>query len=380
MYWRRFAISTIPTNDTQLFSEWLQNRWNEKDKLIEDYLRTGRFPADTGYDKDDQGNGRRGCGHIETEIKPYRWYEFLQVYAPIATIVLVLYMFYGALPEKLLSTISGKTSFGELEEALTAQIAAIKNQVLHLTGGGTPKAQIEEASKKKITYSQSGSVAKIRPPPKKLGPSRKTVPTVTVVPTTKPSAYTASVPKAQPNGTTSQGVPAKRSTSRKPLAKTALPPEPPTKVTPKQPVASQQLKTLPTTTSATKPATTATAKRPEEKPQVTPASNTIESKAEANPPPKKPAPKLATSSTPSKPASKPLPKTVLPKSPAKPATTSAPVKPASKPESLAVPKKPESTKAPSIASGVAGDIGNETTHRPSKRALAIKAERKKHLR
>lgn len=70
----------------------------EKDALIDLYLRTGRFPADRGVDKGPDGMTRRGAGYIETEIKAFHWYEFLQVFAPIGLFALILYTFYGALP------------------------------------------------------------------------------------------------------------------------------------------------------------------------------------------------------------------------------------------------------------------------------------------
>ncbi|MCJ1249316.1 hypothetical protein MMC30_006539 [Trapelia coarctata] len=98
MYWRRFAVSSIPLNDPKAFELWLRARWMEKDALIDMYLRTGRFPADQGVDKTADGTTRRGAGYIETEIKAFHWYEFLQVFAPIGLFALILYTFYGALP------------------------------------------------------------------------------------------------------------------------------------------------------------------------------------------------------------------------------------------------------------------------------------------
>lgn len=59
-------------------------------------MLTGRFPADTGFDNLGQGGQlREGAGHIETKVKPNNWYEILQVFAPIATIAIVLYYFYN---------------------------------------------------------------------------------------------------------------------------------------------------------------------------------------------------------------------------------------------------------------------------------------------
>jgi hypothetical protein len=104
MHWRRFRIDTIPIDDSAAFDVWLRDRWTEKDKLLGIFYRTGRFPADKGVDKATDGKVRRGAGHIETEVKSVRWYEFLQIFAPIGLFALVLYMFYGAMPKQLFSS------------------------------------------------------------------------------------------------------------------------------------------------------------------------------------------------------------------------------------------------------------------------------------
>ena len=118
MYWRRFRVSTIPIDDPKAFDLWLRARWTEKDNLIEEYLRTGRFPADEGVEKAPDGKTRRGAGYIITEVKPNRWYEFLQVFAPIGLLALVLYVFYGALPKKYSKSINKQTL---INQALSLQ-------------------------------------------------------------------------------------------------------------------------------------------------------------------------------------------------------------------------------------------------------------------
>lgn len=118
MYWRRFRVSTIPIDDPKAFDLWLRARWTEKDNLIEEYLRTGRFPADEGVEKAPDGKTRRGAGYITTEVKPNRWYEFLQVFAPIGLLALVLYVFYGALPKKYSKSINKQTL---INQALSLQ-------------------------------------------------------------------------------------------------------------------------------------------------------------------------------------------------------------------------------------------------------------------
>ena len=104
MYWRRFAISSIPLNDSRAFEHWLRARWTEKDNLIEYYYQHGHFPADVGVDKGPDGKTRRGAGYIETQVRPSRWYEFLQIFAPTGLLALILYCFYGALPRKLVKS------------------------------------------------------------------------------------------------------------------------------------------------------------------------------------------------------------------------------------------------------------------------------------
>lgn len=119
MYWRRFPVSSIPLDDSHAFEHWLRARWTEKDRLIEGYLRTGRFPADKGVSRSRDGKLHRGAGYIETEIKPTYWYEFLQVFAPMGLFALVLYVFYGALPRRIIKTFDKRLMVDE----------AVKNQI-----------------------------------------------------------------------------------------------------------------------------------------------------------------------------------------------------------------------------------------------------------
>ena len=125
MYWRRFRISSIPLDNPQQFELWLRLRWREKDKFIDHYLRTGRFPADTGSNNNHKGECLHGSGHIEAEIKPKYWYEFLQVFAPIGLFALVLYLFYGALPQQMVNKIKSvdqKTVMKQIEAIQRGEI------------------------------------------------------------------------------------------------------------------------------------------------------------------------------------------------------------------------------------------------------------------
>lgn len=153
MYWRRFRISSIPLNDPKTFELWLRSRWIEKDNFIEDYLRTGRFPADQGTSKNSKGETIRGAGHIEAEIKPKYWYEFLQVFAPIGLFALVLYMFYGALPTEILNKIKSidqKTVIKQIDAYQKGQIK-IPNQ-----------KQLKAAAAKALQDQDNGKGSKLR--------------------------------------------------------------------------------------------------------------------------------------------------------------------------------------------------------------------------
>lgn len=97
MYWRRFAVSTIPLDDAQEFELWLRQRWLEKEVLLEGYLQTGRFPADECQDLDSEpvtnGHGStkniQGAGIIETEVKLEHWYEIVQIFVVLLTFALI---------------------------------------------------------------------------------------------------------------------------------------------------------------------------------------------------------------------------------------------------------------------------------------------------
>ena len=66
----------IPLDDTDKFDCWLQERWTEKDALVEEYLTTGRFPS---LDKP----------HVETEVKTKSTLEFLQIFSILTCFTIV---------------------------------------------------------------------------------------------------------------------------------------------------------------------------------------------------------------------------------------------------------------------------------------------------
>ncbi len=102
----------------------------EKDALIEAYYRHGRFPADRGAHKTPEGRIVRGAGHIETEIKSNYWYEFLQIFAPVGLLALVLYMFYNALPQTYAKSLNKQNIIKKAEQLQRSQINLEKPPLL----------------------------------------------------------------------------------------------------------------------------------------------------------------------------------------------------------------------------------------------------------
>jgi Acyltransferase C-terminus len=84
MYWRRFAISSIPLGDVKEFEVWLNQRWEEKDRLLEYFNQTGRFPAD------DAATAEQTKGYINTEVRLVNWYEVGQIFVVLASLGLVV--------------------------------------------------------------------------------------------------------------------------------------------------------------------------------------------------------------------------------------------------------------------------------------------------
>lgn len=88
MFWRRFRISDIPIDDDQAFSRWLNNRWREKDYILEYYYKFSQFPADDAIKALAAAEGKRQPNHakvISTEVRGGGWDEFLSIFGPITT-------------------------------------------------------------------------------------------------------------------------------------------------------------------------------------------------------------------------------------------------------------------------------------------------------
>lgn len=95
LYWRRFRVADIPTHNEEAFSEWLLARFREKDDLLQYFVDNQRFPADHGESFDQLADGGKGglvkgAGWIETEVRTAKWWEWLQVFVPLAALFLVL--------------------------------------------------------------------------------------------------------------------------------------------------------------------------------------------------------------------------------------------------------------------------------------------------
>lgn len=124
MYWRRFAVKDIPLHNEKAFDLWLIARWREKDLLMEQYLQHGKFPADAGATKYRSGKVLRGCGHMEVPIQASKWYEFLQIFAPMGILAMVLFIFYGDLPKRFWKSINKEAVQSGTEDIKKAGLQA----------------------------------------------------------------------------------------------------------------------------------------------------------------------------------------------------------------------------------------------------------------
>ena len=280
----------------------------EKDALIDMYLRTGRFPADEGVDKTADGKTRRGAGYIETEIKAFHWYEFLQVFAPLGLFAMILYTFYGALPGNFVKFFNRPAILDKVR-VFQKQLMGTHNKLLT---GPEAKAWSNEMFRLKKAATNITSTS------------------------TKPP-----VRKAITNGTASTSSPPLSIAGTKPSLAVKSKPQPQTVPKPKQSHAVQAAKPAP--------------KKLEIKPVAKPATKKLgPKKLEVKPKPailakKKPVVAMPTKSSPSKLA----PKKTVKDSSAKSDTSSAPKKleirqnkVASKPKGVAKPGIPAASKKP----------------------------------
>jgi 1-acyl-sn-glycerol-3-phosphate acyltransferase len=119
MHFRRFKISTIPIDDDQAFEVWVRNRWREKDYLLEHFSRFNRFPNDIHWMTKQQKAGRttlisQPAKWIETEIKSNSLEEFLSIFAPLTSVMMVLFIAYGgANPSELMEMLGNAGQKGK---------------------------------------------------------------------------------------------------------------------------------------------------------------------------------------------------------------------------------------------------------------------------
>ena len=159
MYWRRFPLSSIPLDNPREFELWLRTRWTEKDVLLGEYLRKGRFPADGGVEKVG-GKTLRGSGYLETEVKPKYWYEFLQIFAPVGLLAFILYLFYGAVPTSALDSAEKRSVMNQLEGLSNSRISPVQS-----TADGKTKKTSPAVSGKRVPLKDH--YATLRPVPVK---------------------------------------------------------------------------------------------------------------------------------------------------------------------------------------------------------------------
>lgn len=163
MYWRRFAVRDIPLHDEKVFALWLTARWREKDLLIEHYYQNGSFPADRGATKYKSGKVLRGCGHMEVPIRASHWYEFLQIFAPMGILAMILYVFYGDLPQRFWKSINKEALQSGTEDLKKAGVQAGREakSVSNALGGLTLDSFFEPAQQQETFKAGMMAVEKL---------------------------------------------------------------------------------------------------------------------------------------------------------------------------------------------------------------------------
>lgn len=87
LYWRRFAVKDIPMDSHETFEKWIEDRWREKDKLLEQYYETGKFPVDAA------ASGQKGIsdgGYIKTAVRLRSPIEVLQPWIVVLTLFMIV--------------------------------------------------------------------------------------------------------------------------------------------------------------------------------------------------------------------------------------------------------------------------------------------------
>lgn len=135
MYFRRFALSSIPLEDgdEKVFDQWIRDRWTEKDELMEGYMCTGRFPGIVGPDGKSVVDGSvatvggtsTGGYFIETEMKPKHWWEVIGVGAGLGW----FFVGIGAVVRVLKGGSPTETGLTEVAEEATALLSRPNGEV-----------------------------------------------------------------------------------------------------------------------------------------------------------------------------------------------------------------------------------------------------------
>lgn len=109
MYWRRFKVDEIPTDDIKTFETWLRKRWDEKDDLLEQFMQNGRFPSSDDDSTTEIAKGESvtketylgpgAHGYIETRVKSGSSSEFIRIYIPLVVMTVLAYLVYRATTE-----------------------------------------------------------------------------------------------------------------------------------------------------------------------------------------------------------------------------------------------------------------------------------------
>ncbi|KAK5109509.1 hypothetical protein LTR62_006961 [Meristemomyces frigidus] len=91
MHWRRYKISLMPITDHEAMAKWVLDRWREKDDMLEQFYKTGKFPGDTSAVEIEGGPREKEwkTAYVNTEVKARNPLEFLQVFAPVAAATMI---------------------------------------------------------------------------------------------------------------------------------------------------------------------------------------------------------------------------------------------------------------------------------------------------
>lgn len=163
MHFRRFKIADIPIDDDKAFDIWLRNRWREKDYLLEHFVQYDRFPEDEQWlfkQKEAKKTGPMNAKFIETQIKTNNLEEFLSIFAPLSSIMMVMNLFYGGQnPEDLLKMI-GEAAQQQQQISLVRDDASINNPLrLEKAQGGSNSSIPSVASIKSMQANMTPSAA-----------------------------------------------------------------------------------------------------------------------------------------------------------------------------------------------------------------------------